>query len=63
MQHQVNVKSKRRAYEPPSMARVIVDPVKEMLVVCEVSPGKTNPPPLGEQCGDGTSYSCCSVGS
>ena len=30
----------RKDYEPPSVARVIVDPVKEMLTVCETDPGK-----------------------
>lgn len=33
----------RKPYEAPSLQRVVVDPVKEMLTVCTASPGKTSP--------------------
>lgn len=33
-------KDARKPYDPPAVARVIVDPVKEMLTVCEAEPGK-----------------------
>ena len=39
----VNETPRRKAYEAPSVARIIVDPVREMLVDCTASPGK-NPP-------------------
>ena len=35
--------TRRRRYEAPTVARIIVDPVREMLADCTASPGK-NPP-------------------
>lgn len=43
MNSRVNVHPRRQAYEAPTVARIIVDPVREMLVDCTASPGK-NPP-------------------
>ena len=43
MNSRVNERPRRQAYEAPSVARIIVDPVREMLVDCTASPGK-NPP-------------------
>ncbi|HEX8851076.1 MAG TPA: hypothetical protein VF761_16220 [Gemmatimonadaceae bacterium] len=43
MNSRVNERPRRKAYEAPSVARIIVDPVREMLVDCSASPGK-NPP-------------------
>ena len=41
MNQQPEEKGTRRPYEAPSVIRVIIDPVKEMLTACEASPGKT----------------------
>lgn len=43
MNSRVNERTRRKAYEAPAVARIIVDPVREMLVDCSASPGK-NPP-------------------
>lgn len=43
MQNHSGQTTRRRRYEPPTVARIIVDPVREMLVDCTASPGK-NPP-------------------
>jgi hypothetical protein len=32
--------NERKPYESPSVARVVIDPIKEMLTVCEAEPGK-----------------------
>ena len=54
---QNQVRTHRKAYEAPSVARIIVDPVREMLVDCTASPGK-NPPGCSAE-----DPSCCSVSS
>lgn len=43
MQNPDSQTTRRRRYEAPSVARIVVDPVREMLVDCTASPGK-NPP-------------------
>ena len=44
-----NERSAQKPYESPTVVRVIIDPVKEMLTVCEAEPGKFPSGP--QQCG------------
>ena len=43
MQHAAKVSHARQPYVRPTVARVIIDPVKEMLTDCTSSPNKTSP--------------------
>ena len=59
MNPQVNVRAVRKRYEAPTVARIIVDPVREMLVDCSQSPGKN--PPGANNCG--VDPGCCTTQS
>ena len=59
MNSRVNERLGRQAYEAPSVARIIVDPVREMLADCTASPGK-NPPGNPSCLGDPV---CCTTQS
>jgi len=43
MDHSHAARQPRKPYERPAVARVVIDPVKEMLTDCTSSPNKTSP--------------------
>lgn len=51
----------RKPYEPPTLMRVVVDPIKEMLVACTRNPGKTSP--SGDPFCVPSDTTCCTTGS